>query len=283
MPNNEETNVGDSPIVKLIQAGDFSNAEEIAMEISNEEEKEKALDLIATAKRAYISKKIDENEWLAEQVREHPVILERIEEVGEKIFNFPELLSAFVEEVLLKEEADNISRTSLKNRLETEPLASDEEIEAGVYWENLEPQVKEAIINLRRKNYNTFESGFESYRLGAREQFFSIFKGATPLTISEQAINIMKAKGITIRIENDQTDRNSLFMISDKKMTLGDWQEIWNLVAEILPAMEKAIDLPEQAVEFQKNFKEKQKRLRLGESVYIAYDFWLEGGKLVEK
>ena len=87
MPNNEETNVGDSPIVKLIQAGDFSNAEEIAMEISNEEEKEKALDLIATAKRAYISKKIDENEWLAEQVREHPVILERIEEVGEKIFN----------------------------------------------------------------------------------------------------------------------------------------------------------------------------------------------------
>jgi hypothetical protein len=284
MSGNEAPKTGENRIGALLEAGDFSTAWDVAMEISDEGQKEIALSLITDAKNVFILKKIAENKWLAQQVQDHPIILKYLNETSVKIFDFPDYLSVLVEEVLLKEEADNISRANLKKRLQTQPLATDVEISAGVYWENLEPQVKDAIIKLRAKNYNTFESGFDSDRLGAREQYFSITKSKIPLVITDSALEIMKGKSITVRIDNEMTDRDSLIMISNKKMTLGDWTEVWNLLADVLPVREDAPDLnSEHDFSFQRDFQEKQRRLRLGESVYIAYDFWLEDGNLVEK
>lgn len=61
---------------------------------------------------------------------------------------------------LLRERLHVKMRAALKERLELNPEPSEEEILLGAYKEELEPQVRDAIFELRQKGYDTTTSGF---------------------------------------------------------------------------------------------------------------------------
>ncbi len=285
MPNDEKLNNVGQPVLKLLEANEFSDAFWASVEIADDLERERLQSLISESKRAFVLKKIKEIPWLEKIVSDHSYILYYFENVDAKIFDHLDILQSFTEEAILKEEANTQTKEALKRRLETKPLASDEEIEAGTYWESLEPQVAEAMIKLNRKGYHTFESGFDSDRLGAREQYFSVFKETTPLSAPDSLVQVMKGKGITLTVNDSMSDRDSLILSSNRKMTLVDWKEVWNLVAEILPIRAKSLAEPaiKPTVTFMEQFRNKQEKVRRGETVYIGYDFWLENGRVVER
>src|SRR6266516_7700734 len=52
------------------------------------------------------------------------------------------------------------SKEELRNRLATKPQMTPIEEQMGIYAERLEPQVREAVIYLRKLGYSTMISGF---------------------------------------------------------------------------------------------------------------------------
>ncbi|MEM4271050.1 MAG: hypothetical protein QXO70_03075 [Candidatus Pacearchaeota archaeon] len=62
-------------------------------------------------------------------------------------------------------------RENFKKRILINPEPTEEEWEMGVYIEEIEPQVIEAVRIMRKKGYDTYESGFygpEKQRIGLR-------------------------------------------------------------------------------------------------------------------
>src|SRR3989339_1785207 len=54
-------------------------------------------------------------------------------------------------------------RKDIERRKEQNPIATEEELNMGAYQESIEPQVREAVLRLRRKGYTTYESGFHGF------------------------------------------------------------------------------------------------------------------------
>ncbi|MCX6793004.1 MAG: hypothetical protein NTY12_03175 [Candidatus Falkowbacteria bacterium] len=61
---------------------------------------------------------------------------------------------------LRKTTIDNMDK-EIENRRKTNPVANEKEMNMGAYIENIEPQVRATVLNLRQKGYNTYESGFD--------------------------------------------------------------------------------------------------------------------------
>jgi hypothetical protein len=52
-----------------------------------------------------------------------------------------------------------------ERRLEENPAPTDVELSLGVYIEDIEPHVRDAVLELRKKGYSTRGSGFNSYNM----------------------------------------------------------------------------------------------------------------------
>jgi len=48
------------------------------------------------------------------------------------------------------------------HRIETNPDPTEEEYDIDAYFEEIEPQCREAILKMRKKGYETYSSGFGS-------------------------------------------------------------------------------------------------------------------------
>ncbi len=60
----------------------------------------------------------------------------------------------------LRERVHAEIKVKLEERIRNNPHPTDEEIMIGAFWEEIEPQVRDAIKELHRKGYPTFSSGF---------------------------------------------------------------------------------------------------------------------------
>lgn len=111
-------------------------------------------------------------------------------------------------------------------RILTNPDPTDEELKMGAYKEEIEYQVRDAIIELRKKGYNTFESGFygpEKQRIGFDEKYFDNF------VPSENLKRMAEDKGLSIDVFPDAIE------LSYKKFVeIEDIKYIWDKVVEEL-------------------------------------------------
>lgn len=116
----------------------------------------------------------------------------------------------------------------LKNRLSGKPEPTEEEFNMGAYAEELEPQVREAVMGMRRKGYNTGSSGF--WGTDHAEQAMDV---ATPIDdyakarLQEHMIHVTD-KGLRFR-PADPTDMDAI-------------KRTWDLVADILPDLGRHAD-----------------------------------------
>ena len=117
-------------------------------------------------------------------------------------------------------------------RKKNNPMATEEELSLGAYIENIEPQVREAVLCIRKKGYNTFESGFTGE---GDEQMISIMNGSFEgFSISEEQRKKLKSKGVEIEIED-----KSITLSLEKEMTVPEIKKIWDEIAEALPDLGK--------------------------------------------
>jgi hypothetical protein len=109
----------------------------------------------------------------------------------------------------------------LKARLAHNPTPTPEEWNAGIYEEELEPQVRDAVMAMRQKGYNTGSSGF--WGKGATEQVIDMatyLDTATKARLAEHGV--MTA------------DRQIRFTPSNPT-DLASVKATWDLIAQLLP------------------------------------------------
>ncbi len=174
----------------------------------------------------------------------------------------------------LSEREDSFKRR--EQRLVENPLADEEELNAGAYKDELESQVSNAVFMLRKKGYNTFQSGFKESSI--RDQFVDVYN--KEVKIPESIIEYFKNKKIEISIK-ESNDRTTITLhpLKEEAVILEEWKNIWDDFADKIPGIENT--KPEKEPTAHTNFREKQKNIRDGKNTYLGPGVAFVNGKTV--
>jgi len=101
--------------------------------------------------------------------------LEQVRDFHKLTFEQMKLFSQYAK---LRKQTHEQMWEQVKERENQNPTPTQEELEMGCYIESIEPQVRAAVLNLRRKGYATYESGFHNFKgqkIGFEEKHFEAF------------------------------------------------------------------------------------------------------------
>lgn len=153
---------------------------------------------------------------------------------------------------LRKAELDSM-REELISRLAKNPIATDDELSMGAYQENIEPQVREVVNNLRHKGYSTYESGFGDFD-GQTISFESDYLDNYKLPVD--LLNRYEDAGVKIVIEPD-----SIKLHFTKEFSLEEITNFWKELETYIPKLDESVKPCK--LDQAKCFREKQTKLKL--------------------
>lgn len=119
-------------------------------------------------------------------------------------------------------------------RIRDNTKPTNEELSAGAYWEQIEPQVRKAIQIMRQKGYPTYESGF----FGDQQKISFESDGFTENAISKELIESLLARGIAVQVTN-----KSIILSFNTIMSLDTIIDAWNEIANALPDRGHEVEL----------------------------------------
>ncbi len=146
--------------------------------------------------------------------------------------------------ILRKEVHKNMSNT-FRERILSNPEPSQEEESLCVYREEIEPHVLSAVILMRKKGYDTYESGFyglNKQRIGFNDSCLDGFE--LPFDVIEFA----KTKEVEIKIGSDNIE-----YFCNKFLSTEEIKEIWEKIAEALPDLNSPINIDIKKLESFRN------------------------------
>jgi len=138
-------------------------------------------------------------------------------------------------------------RSDLENRIKINPVPTETELGIGAFLEQIEPQVRQAVIALRAKGYTTWESGFMgggAQSIGFETEDLIDFK--FPNELLDNLVDL----GITATISNDSID-----LRSEQITALNDWKKAWDLVVSEMPDLGKTA--PDSKIAAAEDFRER--------------------------
>lgn len=138
----------------------------------------------------------------------------------------PELRSEAFSE-LRKQSHEQIERETAE-RVKANPKPSEEEINAGAFPEMLEPQVRDAIFEMRKKGYATESSGFggKTGEVQSMDGYFEI-DAKTEQALRDMGVDVLRDQGFG--------PAYSFIRFSPDKSDLGTIKAKWDAVARLLP------------------------------------------------
>ena len=119
----------------------------------------------------------------------------------------------------------------LQERLELHSEPTHEELALGTYIENIEPQVRDTVLNLRKKGYSTWESGFMGVEGEQRISFTEELP--TDYQPSAQLITRLGEQGVTLNVES-----TNISFTTEQKLALDEMRHIWEEIEADLPTLE---------------------------------------------
>ncbi len=168
---------------------------------------------------------------------------------------------------------------SKEERILENPIANEEEMEVGTYKESIESQIRDAIFLLRKKGYDTFESGFKSVVDGS--QFIGFWKESTRgnIKISESLKNKLEQMNIVLEIKTVISDRDQIILKPNGRIDLHVWKQIWDIVAEELPLLSNS--KPKKEVTgAAESFIKNQEKLKRGENAELGMGYYFVEGEV---
>lgn len=142
-----------------------------------------------------------------------------------------------IKNFLAYKEVYGYGHPDVEKRKEENPLPTAQEVLMGCYSEQLEKQTREAVLTLRKKGYNTVESGFRDTLMGS--QFFHL-KEEVQTTVPEELIKEMKERfGVDMVFDRDRAHTHIEFVPNNYK-SLEEWKEVLDEFAEKMPAVKEA-------------------------------------------
>ena len=154
----------------------------------------------------------------------------------------------------------------MKERLEREPLGNAEECNAGVYREDLEYQVSDAVFLLRQKGYSTFESGFMelidgSQYIGFNRDNEDSIRQYLSLPASSELFNSEK---IEATLETRRDRAMLVLKPESRQKTMEYWKTVWDKIAQSIPDRGKSAEPPFNLGSYG-TFMKRQLKIRNGE------------------
>ena len=227
----------------------------------------------------------NDNEVIAQLAEKYPVISSRIDDTDfrESLLGYSQYLAEHGQETMdrfiynfdLRSSTDqplNDFLELLQNR-----LATEEELAAGVYKEQLEAHVRDAVFELRRKGYNTFESGFDNLAKGTHSIGFDPIP-PEKLTELSKSLKALSIETLSIDIV-DEGDRQKIVITPEKNMDITELKVVWDKIAGTVPSVgPKAGNSDIQSAQM---FREKQDKLKKGEDTYVGRGIFFRKGKFV--
>lgn len=125
---------------------------------------------------------------------------------------------------LLRKEANRIALKDTQKRIENNPVFSEFEEKLGIFVEQIEPQVRSAVIEINKKGYATNSSGFYGY-FGEYQAVDGNFRldDETKKRLTEMEVEVMD--GITITDIRFWPTVPNLEYIKQK----------WDAISQVLP------------------------------------------------
>jgi hypothetical protein len=149
----------------------------------------------------------------------------------------------------LRREVNQQIEEETQERIRTNPVPTETEIELGAFVEMLEPQVRDALIQMHSKGYNTESSGFggQYSNLQVIEGFFSL---------GDRTKAQLEAQGVEVKSTRLFSHPYTDIVFQPKEPDLAKIKKKWDTVAALLPdkgqpALPSTTD---GAVEFRKRF-----------------------------
>ncbi|OGY51201.1 MAG: hypothetical protein A2951_00730 [Candidatus Buchananbacteria bacterium RIFCSPLOWO2_01_FULL_56_15] len=135
------------------------------------------------------------------------------------------------------------TRQNSTQRIADNPVPTAAEISMGCYIEKIEPQVREAVVELRSKGYATFLSGFDAD--GQRIVFEC--KDLKDFQLPQDLKRNFLEKGVDLSLED-----NEIRMTFYNFFTLKQIKKFWDQISSVLPDLshEAPICLTNAAKEF---------------------------------
>ncbi len=175
----------------------------------------------------------------------------------------------------------------MEKRLEQDPFAQADEFNAGVYREELEPQVSDAVFLMRKKGYSTIQSGFDDLLDGSqfidfnKEGFENESIGVREILESEVIKDFLQNAGVKAKIK-EFSDRLTFKLIpNDSLMSLGQWKNIFDTLAMLMPDRGH-IASPPVLLGSYGSFMEQQRKMREGDEINLGYGMTFDGQKAVK-
>ena len=142
--------------------------------------------------------------------------------------------------------------------VEPEP-ATEEEYELGTYFDYLEPQVRDAVREMQKKGYQTFQSGFDEKN--KRDQFFDFYD--RNILVSEAVIKKFKEKSIEVKIQKfDDRTTVTFHPLGSSPVRLAEWKELLEDFAKSLPETDKELVPNVKRYDNYNNFRATQDRIK---------------------
>lgn len=190
-----------------------------------------------------------------------------------------EKLSAYIYNATLRDrEKIQEEPKRMEERLKRNLLADAEEINAGVYRDELEPQVSDAVFLMRRKGYNTFQSGYSSLENGSqfidfRKEDAEFIKGVLN---NLEIKNLIQDDGVSIESE-EFDDRLTVTLKSENpKRGLEFWKRVWDAFADKMPDRGFSATPPIELGSYA-TFIERQNAIRNKKKTYLGNGLEFDG------
>lgn len=144
-----------------------------------------------------------------------------------QVEDIPELWLSYMQ---LRLQAHKQVHADMECRLANNPRPTEEERAMFTFYEGLEPQVRDAVLTLRRKGYPTDISGF----LVAGPQ---VIRFEDSISLSEEITNdLLETYGVVVR-----TTPNAISFLPSRLLTLGELKIIWDTIAEAVADLNRPV------------------------------------------
>ncbi|MFH1597551.1 MAG: hypothetical protein ABIB97_00575 [Patescibacteria group bacterium] len=154
----------------------------------------------------------------------------------------------------LRAEVNEQIELATAERIKSNPHPSEEEILAGGFREMIEPQVRDAVFEFRRKGYATQSSGFYGEN-GESQSIDGYF------TLDESIKQQIEALGVVIKNGNEVGlpglgDQYTFIQFKPTNPSLDEIKCRWDQIAEFLPDPGKPVEpaVSGRADDFRKKF-----------------------------
>lgn len=208
---------------------------------------------------------------------------------GKNIFANEKMTSSYVwNHTLRTKEKIESQPARMEERLMRDILASEDEANAGVYREELEPQVSDAVFALRKKGYDTFQSGFDDLADGSQFLDFNLEEkvhdpdALKAVFEEEQVKNLLEKDHIHAEAKIFKDRLTLKFTPKNPHTTLEEWKKVFDSFAEALPDRGQTAPPPTRLGSYE-TFLERQKKLRSGEKTYLGYGLEFDGKSVFKR